>query len=484
MHREFLLNILFLVFVNLLIKPFFIFGIDRTIQNQVGLEDYGIYVALFNFTFLLSIINDFGIQSFNNQHISQNNDLLDTYFPNILILKIGLGLLFTVLVLIMALLIGYDSSYFYLIGFLVLNHILHSAIHFFRSNISALGYYRTDSLMTVLERTVLIGICSILLWANPFETTFQIEWFIYAQTCSLFITAVVAFVLVYKQLSVFILSFDGALLWDLFKQSLPFALIVFLMSIYTRLDFVMIERLLEDGKKEAGIYASAYRLLDAANVIGVLFSGLLLPMFAKLLKEKADFIPLLQISARMMFCGTLALAIAVAGFRVEIMTLLYDQATIYSAAILGILIFTFILVGGGYIYGTLLLANRSLKQLNQLFLGTVMLNIGLNFFVIPRWGALGAAYSTLITQSFAFIGQVLIAKKIFQLATDVALLKHLSLFLIGFLLITYIGYTYLPFYWGTNFMIVLILGVLLGFATNLLKPLWLIEIVNSRKEKV
>ena len=95
MRREFLLNILFLVFINLLVKPFFIFGIDRTIQNRVGLEEYGIYAALFNFTFLLSIINDFGIQTFNNQHISQQKERLTTYFPNILMLKILLGFTYT-----------------------------------------------------------------------------------------------------------------------------------------------------------------------------------------------------------------------------------------------------------------------------------------------------------------------------------------------------------------------------------------------------
>ena len=41
MNREFILNILLLVFINLLIKPFFIFGIDLTVQNRVG-EDYGL----------------------------------------------------------------------------------------------------------------------------------------------------------------------------------------------------------------------------------------------------------------------------------------------------------------------------------------------------------------------------------------------------------------------------------------------------------
>ena len=80
MNREFFINVLFLIFVNLLIKPFYIFGIDRTVQNTVAPGDYGIYFALFNFTFLFQIINDFGIQNFNNRNIAQYNQLLDKYF--------------------------------------------------------------------------------------------------------------------------------------------------------------------------------------------------------------------------------------------------------------------------------------------------------------------------------------------------------------------------------------------------------------------
>ena len=99
MNKEFFLNIIFLITVNLLIKPFFIFGIDRTVQNTVGTENYGIYFVLLNFTYLFQIINDFGIQNYNNRQIAQHNQLLDKYFPNILVLKLLLGLLFLGLVL-------------------------------------------------------------------------------------------------------------------------------------------------------------------------------------------------------------------------------------------------------------------------------------------------------------------------------------------------------------------------------------------------
>ena len=68
------------------------------------------------------------------------------------------------------------------------------------------------------------------------------------------------------------------------KKSFPFAVLVLLMTFYNRIDTVMLERMLPDGAQECGIYASAYRILDATNMVAFLFAGLLLPMFAKMLK--------------------------------------------------------------------------------------------------------------------------------------------------------------------------------------------------------
>ena len=69
MQKKFVTNLALLLFLNLLIKPFWILGIDRSVQNSVGAADYGMYFALFNFSFLLNIILDFGITNFNNKNI-------------------------------------------------------------------------------------------------------------------------------------------------------------------------------------------------------------------------------------------------------------------------------------------------------------------------------------------------------------------------------------------------------------------------------
>jgi len=418
MNREFLINILFLIAVNLLIKPFYIFGIDRTVQNTVEAGDYGLYFAFFNFTFLFQIINDFGIQNYNNRNIAQHSYLLEKYFPNILILKALLAIIYFLVISIAATIAGYTLPYFPLLLMVGLNQVLNSIILFFRSNISGLALYRTDSVVSVIDKLLLIIICGILLWAPPFKDHFKIEWFVYAQTTTLFLTATIAFAIIYQKLPVLRFRFKPVFLWMIIKNSYPYALVIFLMTAYSRIDAVMIERLLENGRVEADIYASAYRLLDASNMIGFLFAGLLLPMFARLLKERLPVGPLLAFSFQFIWAAAAVLAIGTFMFQEEIMIALYKDADAYSGKILGYLILSFVAGSGAYIYGTLLTANGSLMKMNLLFTGGVVLNIGLNLLLLPKFKAEGAAIATLITQFVIFVGQIILAQKELALRFD------------------------------------------------------------------
>src|SRR5690606_8026325 len=83
MQRKFITNLALLLLLNLLIKPFWIFGIDRTVQNMLGAEVYGKYYALLNFSFLLNILLDAGITNFNNKNISQHQHLVSKHFAGI-----------------------------------------------------------------------------------------------------------------------------------------------------------------------------------------------------------------------------------------------------------------------------------------------------------------------------------------------------------------------------------------------------------------
>jgi O-antigen/teichoic acid export membrane protein len=174
--------------LNFLIKPFWIFGIDRTVQNMVPSQDYGIYFAMFNFSMLFSILLDLGLTNYNNKNIAQNNHILSKYFSGLLTFKFLLSVVYFVITFVVGFIVGYDSDRFYLLLFLSINQFLISLILFMRSNISGLHLYGIDSLLSVLDKVLMIIFCSILLWGNLITEPFSIFHFIYAQTFDYILT--------------------------------------------------------------------------------------------------------------------------------------------------------------------------------------------------------------------------------------------------------------------------------------------------------
>ena len=479
MNREFLVNIIFLISINVLIKPFYLFGIDRTVQNEVGPESYGLYFALFNFTFMLQILNDFGIQNFNSKTISQNRDKLDQYFPNFITLKLIFGIGYLGLIMVLGKLMGYESDYFHLLFLLAINWILISFTFYLRSNIGGMGMYRKDSIVSILDKLFMIVICGILLWGG-FRENFKIEWFVYAQTFSLVLTAIIAFLIINTKLIKITFRFDLPFLKKILQQTWPYALVIFLMTLYARVDAVMVERMLPDGKYQAGVYASAYRLLDAGAMLGFLFAGLLLPMFSRMIKLKEDVGNLLQFSFQVIWVIAVSIATSCFFFRFKLMNWLYTDATNYWGDVLGYLMISFIAVSGIAIFGTLLTANGSLKKMNTLFVIGVLLNVIFNYIFIPEYKACGSAMVTCLTQFFVFFVQILIVKSEFDLKINPLLLLKMGSYTVVVWTIGWLISSNTSLIWQVNFLLIIISGLLLSFILRLFKPMELLQLLKNR----
>jgi O-antigen/teichoic acid export membrane protein len=472
LNRTFSLNLFFLIAVNLLIKPFFIFGIDRTVQNRVGAEAYGMYAVLTDLAFLSMIVNDFGIQSFNNRLIAQSPKLLHKYFPIIFILKLGLCGLYAVITIALFFAFNYETKYFKIIALLTLNGILSSLILYFRSCIAGLGWYRTDSWFSVLDKFCLVLLASALLWLPFLAPHFELNAFIYAQTLSLTLAVIIGYQCIVQEIKIFNYKFNTKILWVILRHSYPYALTVLLMTLATKTDKLLIERLLPDGKAQAGMYASAYRLYEAANIIGFLFAGLLLPMFAKRLKAKESVNDLLKLSSDWIWAGSIAGAMTILPFRQEIMTLLYPNCSASAGDILGFLMFAFVGTAlGSYIYGALLTAGGFLMELSRTFLIICILNIVLNLILIPMYQGVGAAIVACATQMGALIAQILLAKKLLKLSIDY---KHFVKYILYAILLCIFAFKIpivlpdLDWWWqaGIIVIIAILLSILFGFLTH------------------
>lgn len=480
MRKKFIINLAFLLLLNLLIKPFWIFGVERSVQNIVGSAEFGFYFSLFNFSLLLNIILDLGITNFNNRNISQNPQLLRKHVSNIVSLKLILALVYAALTLGAALIIGYDSRQLGILLILILNQFLSSLILYLRSNISGLQLFKTDSLISVLDRFIMIVVCSIIIWGNVTDKPMKIEWFVLTQTFAYLTTAIVTFSIVVYKAKFFKLNFDFRFFRVFLRQSYPYALLILLMAFYNRIDSVMLERLLPDGKHQAGIYAQAYRILEAASMLPYLFSILLLPMFSRMIKKKENITELAKLSFSMILVPAIFLVCVCYFFSEQIMDLMYWENVEASSKTLSFLMIGFIGISTTYIFGTLLTANGSMKQLNTMAFVGMILNIALNLILIPRLHVIGSAIAGMITQLFTGFSQLILAKYVFKFKINYKLILSIVIF-VAIVIVSTQLLSKLNMNWITIIVIIGLISLAASFATRLFKIKYIYKLLTERE---
>lgn len=502
-QKKFVSNIAFLIVLNLLIKPFWTLGIEPAVQGAVGNTSYGEYYALFNFSFLLNILLDFGVTNFNNKNIAQNNHLLTKHFSSLFSLKLFLGIIYFIVTIILGFIVGYDFRYMKLLSILAVNQFLISMILYLRSNLLGLHLFKTDSFVSVADRIIMIFIC-IGLFLRWFGLQIDIMMFVYAQTIGYVLTAIITFTIVYLRTDHFKFVWNWTFSLMILKQSFPFAVLVLLMTFYNRLDAVMIERILPErnlytffllekikampelmanarikeivvssqtvfintGAYQAGIYAKAFRLLEAANMIAYLFSVQLLPIFSKMIKHKDNVEQLVKLSFILLITPALMISIGCFFYSTELSSLI-NHGISDSYREFGILMLCFTAVSATYIFGTLLTANGSLMQLNSMALIGICINLVLNVILIPHYKALGCAISSLVTQFFTAGIQIFFAVKIFKFRFNTRLMLALFLFITGIIAINYFSRS-ITQNWMINFGIMCVVGLVWAFVSGLI----------------
>ncbi|MCH2236048.1 MAG: polysaccharide biosynthesis C-terminal domain-containing protein [Crocinitomicaceae bacterium] len=399
--------------MNLIIKPLYILGIDAEVQNRLGASLYGNYFALLNYSLLLNILNDLGLSNYFTRKIANEKSASNPDFFSILGGRILLFLIYAAITLGMAAGFGFVQGDLSILAVLVLNQLFVASIQYARATLSGLLRFKTDAVFSILDRSLLILMCLYLLWGGG---EISIWAFVLAQSVAYGFTAILAIVLVlpHTKGNRTIRDFKG--FKSILKKSMPYALLFLLMMLYTRVDAIMIERISTNGDEAAGFYAQGYRFLDAINMFALLFAGLLLPTFSKLLSEKTELERFLRIGGKLLI--PLGFTVGIIGFvnAEAILNWRYEGLVGHDSVLsFQFLMLSFVPMCFTYLYGTLLTANDSLRALNIMAFTALLLNVVLNYVLISAYGFFGAALATLCTSSFAGLIQWVLSRRILEI---------------------------------------------------------------------
>lgn len=444
-----------LILLNLLIKPVWIFAIDLQLQNIIGTPAYGNYFSIFNLAVVFSFLTDWGFTIFFSRSASAMPAVYINRASSYGILKIIFAILYTAIVFLVAWVSGITD--WMIVSLVVLIQVLTSFYLFLRSIITATQKFKTDAWLSVLDKLLMILVCGTFIYLPFVAGTITLYSFLIIQVLSLGAAMLVAIMaLFYLKLSFSPIT-RAHLNSNLFKTALPFAMVVFLMSVHNRVDAFLLERLHPNGNYEAGIYAAAYRLLDAFLMPGNLIIAFLLPFIAKKFAEKPNFSALI-LNVRhflmMLTAGVICIGILLAPW---IQNLLYNHDPIYGAVVLQWTLLSM----SGYtliqVYGTILTASGQLRHFVMTILFTVVLNIILNMVLIPHMGAKGSAISAIISQNLCGVYLTVVVSRKYDLSIDMR-----SLIIYIFSVLIYLAVLQIGLHWQINEWLLIFCCVIAG----------------------
>lgn len=435
-RKTFLSNLMLIIGLNLLIKPLYILVIEARVQDRVGPEEFGVYFALLNLSFIFNILPDLGITNWNTREVAAAGIIDTKRFHRLLGVRSILALIYVVICCTMALTLHYSTQQVFMLAVLSFNQVLSTGLQFMRSYIAGLHRFRIDSIFSVLDRALLAAIMAALLIVTP-ESEFKIDYLIWGQSIAYGIAFVAAlFFVVRNESNAHQISSLSYL--NILRESAPYALLILLSMIANRADGVLLERL--SGRHEAGIYAMAYRLGDTLNMFSFLFAGLLLPMFTKQLRDRTAIQLLFQNSFQLLTVGAGLVLTACLFHSKYLLQFIYSTHVSEAAVVLPWVMLSAFFFSLQYITGTLITASGRMSTLIFIAACGLIYNAALNLLYIPEQGALGAAKAACFMQFIIWMAQCFEVQKQFRVfQSDLILRSCIFIFItlaIGYFLNT------------------------------------------------
>lgn len=479
MRRFFAKNLLFVIALNALVKPVWIFAIDRTVQNRVGHASYGTFQALLSMSIIMQFVLDFGLNSYNTRAVSRDPTSYAQRFPALLGLRLLLMGLYFAVVLGIGYSIGYRGHTLALLCGTLLIQTLTILVLFIRSNVAAFQRFRLDGVLSVTDRLLMIFICGTLLLLPATASRFKIEWFVWCQVGCYAASACLGFYLLRRITHQPIrLSFHLGRVAGMMRAAAPYALLMFLMSIYMRSDVPLLERL--HSPEEAGRYMSAVRQLDICNQFAILFAGILLPLFGRMLARGQDVAPIARLSTNLLLPFAFLASVIAWSAGTGIMQLLYPTATASDGRIFAWVMSCLPAYALMYVYSTLLTANGAMRLLNTQAGAAAVLSVTVNCFVIPRYGAEGAAIVSCGTQWSIAASTLVFSSRRNKLPFSPRWIAAHLLYLFGMSAIAWAAFSFWPGDWLRESLILLAAAALLIPAFRFISPRALAQLISNR----
>ncbi len=367
------------------------FFIGIYIARYLGPSNYGLLSYVISFVGLFSFLTSFGIDGIVSREIIKDHNKKDDLIGTAFYLKILGSIIAIITVFLVSIFTTKDIFILGLIWIFSLSFIpqaFNVVETYFQSQVLSKNSVKAQ-IISLLLASVLKIIC-IVLNKGIFWLTliYVIEGIIYS-----FILLIL-----YRKFGKHIRDwrFQKDIAISLLKDSWPLMLASVAIGIYMKIDQVMIKNML--GNEQTGIYAVAVKLSEVWYFLPGIICASLFPALVNSLKNSEEFLnQRIKKLYFLMFWFSFLIALVTTTFAYPIIKILFGSQYLGAVTVLQIYIWASISVFLSYTLNYYLLSKNFTKIL---FYNTVIgavINIILNFLLIPKFGINGSATATIIS---------------------------------------------------------------------------------------
>ena len=377
-----------LIFLGRASNALFVFLLAWVVSRQLGPALFGIFSFLTTVVISANCFSSLGLDVWMIREITKAPEKAKEYFSAILGLKVVTSLVTIALVFFIFQLADLSKGILNLLGIIsisiIFNSISQTLWHYgdcFREFIYHSFLWAASNVIKSLTGIVLVSICQ--------ELKVLVIGIVFAEALALALSIYV----IQKKYGNFKPQFQLLSGWNLLKQSSPIGMGVVFSVLYFRLDTVMLQLMTDE--RTVGLYNAAYKLFELVLVLPhslmiVLFPGLVDEFHSQKEKFKVSLKKVLVV-----YVGVGSIfSLPFFYYSFEVVDLIYGAYFLPSGEILKILATAMVLSFLIFLLSNVLIVSGQEQKNARILVGATLLNLILNLIWIPKYGAIGAAWST------------------------------------------------------------------------------------------
>jgi O-antigen/teichoic acid export membrane protein len=366
------------------------FAVSLVLVRYLGVEELGRYSYIIAYAYPFGALADFGVAAYSIREISRNLGRASVVLAVLQRAVLLLGGATAIAMIGLAMLTRHDTLTTACIVVVALTNLVSAATTPFVVSMTAREDLHLVSVYRVAAAALgVIATVAVLFWGGGVFALFAVTagvniamWFVGRRLAGVSIPSV---------------HVPLAAVRPMIGRAAPFGFLLLGFALYYRIDMIMLRWLRDESA--VGLYSAAYRFLDAVILLAATLGGPLYPRLSNMMERDLDGVRnLLENTWKPMLALGLPVAIGTFFVAQPLTVGLFGHEFVDAGPLLQILIWGSLPILLINIPSHALNAADRVWTLAGVFGLSALVNVLVNFVLIPRWGAVGASIATVLCE--------------------------------------------------------------------------------------